>query len=49
MDYIKALWIVYLKNQKNKILDFAKNEYNNKQITKDTLEDVYFKHFILWK
>ena len=36
----------YLNSQKEKILEFARDEYKEKRISEKQLQEVYFKNFI---
>lgn len=46
MDYIKAIEKIYLREQKNKILDLARDLYHDWEITLNQLQDTYFLQFM---
>jgi len=39
----------YLTEQKNKILEFARDEYHKWNISAEKLREVYYHNFIKWK
>ena len=43
---MRCTWTSYLKEQKEKILDFARELESVWEITEETLRDTYFYNFI---